>query len=847
MGRNFKVRKVRVLSVLLVFSAIINLFAFTVKVNAITEAEQSKLSEAVILYIGISDSYVNMVKTKIDADNKKIVPIIKNGRTLVPVRFISESLNAAVDWDSATSIVTIKLGENTAMLKPGKNIMALNNNPVELDVPAEIIEGRTYLPLRRLVEDVLDKNIFYDRNVIIISEKDNVFDKDADKRIIDDLIYIYGQDYAITHISGGYSHTSAIKRDGTVWEWGEGLNGNKLVPESVAGLEKIIDISAGGRNTLALKIDGTVWSWGENTDGRLGDGTEVDRETPVKVKGLTKIERIAAAYDGHCLALRSDGTVWSWGYFRTEHFEDNTKDTTTPILVDKLTQIEDIAVGYGLSIALDKDGNLWSWGNIEGSVPQKVEGISDVIDISAGQGHVLALKKDGTVWTWGDIEGMPIYSGQQKDEIDLSVPIKVEELNGIVAISTQVGISAALKDDGRVFVWGNIEHESVSDNPLTPAEINGIGVVREIAVGGGHLLLLKEDGSLWGIGNNTFGQIGDGTTITRRKHTAAVFNKDPLVVTEIVAEGSEFAQTFDDQTVKELDQLTEDLVAQYSCNVYQKFIDRKDMEVVVVNNAHDFINAIKSNREIILKSEGVYDITAAINEGISSENAYARETFDGNELVISNVENLIIRSESSDLAKIMVSPTYSEVLSFEDSKNIVIDGIHAGHGPEKGVCAGGVFLFERCSNVYVKDSILFGCGTMGLNLSEVNSFVFDTSVVEDCSVGLMAVKNSKDLVFINSVFRNTGKFDMIEISDSANVLFNCCEISNNYCNIDSEYSDYIKYYLFNVSNVEPKLLVKDTIIKNNKLSYLQKYKDNIYFKNVNPMDNEFSKGIYEVE
>lgn len=833
--------KLKFLSGLIIFAAIVNLFSFTSSVNAITEAEQSKLSETVILYIGSSDSYVNTLKTKIDADNRKIVPIIKNGRTLVPVRFISESLKADVDWDSVNSIVTITLGENTAILKPGKNIMALNNNPVELDVPAEIIEGRTYLPLRRLVEDVLDKNIFYDRNVIIISEKDNVFDKDADKRLIDDLIYMFGPDYATVHISGGYTHSVGIKRDGTVWEWGESLTGNKLIPERVEGLEKIISVSAGNRFTLALKIDGTVWAWGENKDGKLGDGTEIDSETPVKVNGLSKIKRIAASSGGHCLALNTDGKVWAWGNNSYGQLGNGSKGTIlTPVMIDKLTEIEDIAVGYNFSAALEKEGNVWTWGNTESNSPEKVKDLNNIIDIVAGQDHLLALKNDGTVWTWGHFENMPVYRGQLNKGVEPTVPVKVEELSGIIAIAAHGGYSAALKDDGSMFVWGYIGSEVDLDDPLIPTMIQELNGVREIALGGGHLLALKDDGSLWGFGENTHGQIGDGTVISRRRPTAAAFNKEPLVISEIVAEERAFEYKFDDATVDQLEELTEELLTQYEHNQYKKFIDRSNMKVVIANNAREFINAIGSNREIILKSKAVYNLTDALNEGIDNEKVYVRDTYNGLELVISNVENLIIRSESSKMANIMVSPTYSDVLNFEDSRNIVIEGINAGHGPEKGECSGGVFSFERCSNIYINNSNLYGCGTQGIELSNVENFIFDNSIIEECSYHIMTIKESKDVIFINSKFRNTEKYDLINISDSKNILFDSCEISNN--EVVTSYGR-----IFNLKEVEPKLIVKDTIIQDNIAGYLQKYKDDIYFKNITSNNNVFTNNIYEVD
>jgi hypothetical protein len=377
--------------------------------------------------------------------------------------------------------------------------------------------------------------------------------------------------------------------------------------------------------------------------------------------------------------------------------------------------------------------------------------------------------------------------------------------------------------------------------------VKELSVTREIALGGGHLLALKDDGSLWAFGENNCGQIGDGTAVARRKPSAVSFNKDPLVFTEVVGEDVEdgkFPYVFEDEKVKELDSLIEKIMYEYGSNQYQKFIDRNNMKVVIVDNATDFINAIGSNREIILKSEEVYDVTAALNEGAGSENTYISQGYDGVELVISNVENLIIRSESSELANILVSPAYVDVLNFEDSRNIIIDGVNAGHGPEKGYCSGGVFSFERCENIYINNSVLFGCGTEGVKLSNVDGFVFDNSVIEDCSYHIMTISSSSNLVFQNSKFRYTGTFDLVNISDSSNVLFTSCEISNNKSLSGLE---GFGYHMFNLKKVEPKLIVKDTIIQENEVDYVQIYKDDIYFKDVTFNNNVFPKGIYEID
>jgi alpha-tubulin suppressor-like RCC1 family protein len=140
------------------------------------------------------------------------------------------------------------------------------------------------------------------------------------------------------------------------------------------GLTDIVAVSGGYDHYLALKSDGTVWSWGYNSSGELGDNTTQIRYSPVQVRGpggtgyLTGVTAIAAGWY-HSLALKNDGTVWGWGDNSSYQLGDNTwSDRYTPIQVlgpggtGTLSGITAIAADYDHSLAYKSDGTIWAWG-----------------------------------------------------------------------------------------------------------------------------------------------------------------------------------------------------------------------------------------------------------------------------------------------------------------------------------------------------------------------------------------------------------------------------------------------------------------------------------------------------
>ncbi len=212
---------------------------------------------------------------------------------------------------------------------------------------------------------------------------------------------------------GGCSYGLALKSDGTVVTLLPTSLGG-FVPEPVQGLTGVVQVSAGCLFSLALKADGTVVAWGSYAGGVLADGTVVGSDSPIPVVGLSGVAKVVATpYAEHALALKSDGTVWSWGGNGSGQLGNGTLVARwTPQAVQGLTDVVSVAAGNAHSAAVKSDGTVMAWGaNGLGqlgdgtrqlrTLPVPLLGINDVATIAVGNFHTIATKADGTVWGWG--------------------------------------------------------------------------------------------------------------------------------------------------------------------------------------------------------------------------------------------------------------------------------------------------------------------------------------------------------------------------------------------------------------------------------------------------------------
>jgi hypothetical protein len=231
------------------------------------------------------------------------------------------------------------------------------------------------------------------------------------------LGHVTGLPADVRQIAAGGNTSAALLPDGTVWMWGAALNGmsSGTVPVRVPGLTGItqIAVSQNGGDLFAVGPGGGVWAVGHNTDGQLGNGSTADDFSPAPVPGLTGITQVSAgAY--YTVAVRSDGTVRAWGLNGNGELDGSANKTAHPApeQVPGLSGITQVATDGFHTLALRPDGTVWSWGtNDHGEVGDGTTAtrfspvplsLAAVTQIAAGSATSAAIRSDGTLLTWGD-------------------------------------------------------------------------------------------------------------------------------------------------------------------------------------------------------------------------------------------------------------------------------------------------------------------------------------------------------------------------------------------------------------------------------------------------------------
>ena len=145
---------------------------------------ENDLKDAVVLLVNSNRAYAKNIPTYIDTSNTEVKAIVKNGRTLVPLRFISENFGADVSFDNATKTAIINFNNSSVRLTSNDKTMLIDEKKVVMDEPAQIINDRMLVPLRALAENALGKEVFYDKGLIVISESKMNLDLERTQELI---------------------------------------------------------------------------------------------------------------------------------------------------------------------------------------------------------------------------------------------------------------------------------------------------------------------------------------------------------------------------------------------------------------------------------------------------------------------------------------------------------------------------------------------------------------------------------------------------------------------------------------------------------------------------------------
>jgi YVTN family beta-propeller protein len=226
------------------------------------------------------------------------------------------------------------------------------------------------------------------------------------------------------------------------------LNPVRVIDNQDALLSGVVAVSTASFVTLALKADGTVWGWGGNNAGQIGDGSKTRRLQAVQTRlsdgsPLTDVIAISLGYD-HALAQTADGTLWAWGYNGQGQLGDGTTTwRLNPVQVISgsapLTTIASFAAGGSHSLAMKTDGTVWAWGyNFYGqlgvgdqtyrSTATQVKNddsspFGDVVAVFGAYSNSFAIKSDRTIWSWGENSygqlGLGFVSGNRLNPVEV--------------------------------------------------------------------------------------------------------------------------------------------------------------------------------------------------------------------------------------------------------------------------------------------------------------------------------------------------------------------------------------------------------------------------------------------
>lgn len=381
------------------------------------------------------------------------------------------------------------------------------------------------------------------------------------------------KDFAV----GGY-HACAVSTDDDIYCWGfnrEGTLGDgtltdsgtpvKVLAGEIPANSQIVDIESGWYFTCAKTDENKVYCWGANSGQELGNDSGVDSNTPVEITNLvipddTTISSWSSAVNTQCAITNKNGAIYCWGDNMSGELglgTSNNKNSPTATWNGEMptgVDVQKVVVGnfHGCLLATNNKVYCWAHSQIDNdsNVPVEVpqgeipDGVT-LVDIISGWSSNCVIGDDGWAYCWGYDYGGNLGNGTEGNKLTPTA-ISQGEIPDGVTIETVVSggrYSCALSSNDKVYCWGDNTYGQLGNgtttSSTTPVEVlqgaipGGVTIksIAEMTSGGYHTCVIGSNNIAYCWGENNYGQIGDNTTTNRSTPVATVTTSVPSGVT----------------------------------------------------------------------------------------------------------------------------------------------------------------------------------------------------------------------------------------------------------------------------------------------------------------------------